>query len=89
MVCVFKKIMKHKDMRKMFKTFVYGNDKRYVRRNADNKKQVINLDWLNDFLYYEPVQNYYYYCSPTTTYSVKNLDEEDILNKLNELLCIF
>jgi hypothetical protein len=49
MMCVFKKIMKHKDMRKMFDTFVYGDDKHYVKRDSKKKKEM-NLDWLGDII---------------------------------------
>ena len=56
MMCVFKKIMKHKDMRQMFDTFVYGDDKHYVKRDkvkptdkvkqTNNVKKTNNTDWL-------------------------------------------
>ena len=54
MMCVFKKIMKHKDMRQMFDTFVYGDDKNYVKRDkvkqTNNVKKTYNTDWLTDIL---------------------------------------
>ena len=60
MMCVFKKIMKHKDMRQMFDTFVYGDDKHYVKRDkvkptdkvkqTNNVKKTYNTDWLTDIL---------------------------------------
>lgn len=54
MMCVFKKIMKHKDMRQMFDTFVYGDDKHYVKRDkvkqTNNVKKINNTDWLTDIL---------------------------------------
>jgi hypothetical protein len=60
MMCVFKKIMKHKDMRQMFDTFVYGDDKHYVKRDkvkqtnnvkkTNNFKKTNNTDWLTDIL---------------------------------------
>lgn len=52
MMCVFKKIMKHKDMRKMFKTFVYGDDKRYVKRENYKKKRkkINNLNQLGNII---------------------------------------
>jgi hypothetical protein len=54
MMCVFKKIMKHKDMRQMFDTFVYGDDKHYVKRDkvkqTNNVKKTNNTDWLTDIL---------------------------------------
>lgn len=55
MMCVFKKIMKHKDMRQMFDTFVYGDDKHYIKRDKvkqtnnvkknNNVKKTNNIDW--------------------------------------------
>ena len=54
MMCVFKKIMKHKDMRQMLNTFVYGDDKHYVKRDkvkqTNNVKKTYNTDWLTDIL---------------------------------------
>jgi hypothetical protein len=46
--------MKHKDMRQMFDTFVYGDDKHYVKRDkvkqTNNVKKTNNTDWLTDIL---------------------------------------
>ena len=60
MMCVFKKIMNHKDMRQMFDTFVYGDDKHYVKRDkvkptnkvkqTNNVKKINNTDWLTNIL---------------------------------------
>ena len=86
MMCVFKKIMKHKDMRKMFDTFVYGNDKHYVKRD-NKKKQKINLDWLDDIVYLPSITY------DNTHYTDKVNSEENIIDAfedmLNELYVIF
>jgi hypothetical protein len=86
MMCVFKKIMKHKDMRKMFDTFVYGDDKHYVKRD-NKKKQKINLDWLDDIVYLPSITY------DNTHYTDKVNSEENIIDTfedmLNELYVIF
>ena len=40
LMCVLKKTMRHKDMRSMLNTFVYGNDKKYVKRDKKYTKPV-------------------------------------------------
>lgn len=37
MMCVFKKMFPAKQMRKMFKNYVYGNDKKYIKRDKKYK----------------------------------------------------
>lgn len=37
LMCVFKKKMSPKKMRKMFDNYVYGNDKKYIKRDNKNK----------------------------------------------------
>ena len=42
LMCIMKKMMNHKDMRKVLNTFVYGNDKKYVKRDKKYTKPVLN-----------------------------------------------
>ena len=37
MMCVFKKMFPAKQMRKMFNNYVYGNDKKYIKRDKKSK----------------------------------------------------
>lgn len=92
MMCVFKKNMKHKDMRQMFKTFVYGDDKHYVKRDKvkqtnnikknNNVKKTSNTDWLTYSL--KNLENY------TTTknylYDTKCIDNDKIIDMFNDII---
>jgi hypothetical protein len=90
MMCVFKKIMKHKDMRQMFDTFVYGDDKHYVKRD-NKKKEEMNLDWLDIIpkewgVEIKPCTNF----NPAVTYGMDDDKVIDALdNMLNRLAIIF
>ena len=52
MMCVFKKMFPAKQMRKMFNNYVYGNDKKYVKRDKKKIKKnydnVVNYDRLKE-----------------------------------------
>jgi hypothetical protein len=95
MMCVFKKIMKHKDMRQMFDTFVYGDDKHYVKRDkvkqtnnvkkTNNFKKTNNTDWLTDIL--KGLEDY------TTLedciYDTKHIDNTMFDDIINDMTIIF
>ena len=86
MMCVFKKIMKHKDMRKMFDTFVYGDDKHYVKRDNKKKKQEINLDWLDKYIVpYNIVKTDF---NPACTYSneFKYSDDKELIDAFDDMI---
>lgn len=49
MLCVFKKIMPAKEMRKMFETYVYGDSDKIKRDKTKNdKKSPWLAEWLDD-----------------------------------------
>ena len=45
LMCIMKKTMKHRDMRNILNTFVYGNDKKYVKRDV---KRDVNKEKFTD-----------------------------------------
>jgi hypothetical protein len=96
MMCVFKKVLKHKDMRKMFDTFVYGNDKHYVKRDNkkekrdDKKEKEINLNWLGDIIPKEwgiEIKPYTDF-SPACTYSngFQYSDDNELIEEFDDIL---
>ena len=52
MMCVFKKKIPAKEMRKMFNDYVYGNDKKYIKRDKKKIKKnydnIVNYDRLKE-----------------------------------------
>ena len=49
MLCVFKKVMPAKEMRKMFETYVYGDSDKIKRDKTKNdKKSPWFAEWLDD-----------------------------------------
>jgi hypothetical protein len=87
--------MKHKDMRQMFDTFVYGDDKHYVKRDkvkqtnnvkkTNNFKKTNNTDWLTDIL--KGLEDY------TTLedclYDTKHIDNTMFDDIINDMTIIF
>jgi hypothetical protein len=92
--------MKHKDMRQMLKTFVYGDDKHYVKRDkvkqTNNIKKTNNTDWLtyalNNTTNYLKLEDYLNNIIPnawslyTTTHDTKRIDNDKIIDDFNDMM---
>lgn len=70
MLCMLKKNMPPKNMRNMLNQFVYGEDKKYIKRNVPKQKK----------------KNHNNVKTPTGIYEIKSVDYDNILKMFDETL---